>query len=168
MTSLTAAASSNIVSNLVFQVCYNYFNVREMSEDNNELDSQTLESFQKSEEMIEKDETLGNFFVKPKGNESLSLETSMNKNKSSINTQKLSSRERRNNYQRLWHQKKKQEIELIRQNQIKGISVLLLNINNTLRSVKITNEVDYIKLLDDLLDTLKSNGLLNDYQLDLP
>ena len=68
-------------------------------------------------------------------------------------------------YQRAWNKKRKEQFEELKKNQIKGVQITLLNLNNKLRNITIKNENDYLKFLADLLATLRDNQLINDYTL---
>lgn len=82
-----------------------------------------------------------------------------------VMNQKQSRAEHHRIYQRAWNKKRKEQFEELKKNQIKGVQITLLNINNKLRNITIKNENDYLKLLDDLLATLRDNQLINDYSV---
>ena len=74
-------------------------------------------------------------------------------------------REYKRNYQKEWRKRRSQELEELKTKQIKGAQICLLNINNKLRNISVQSEQEYIDFLDDLLATLRDNGLINDYSL---
>ena len=103
-------------------------------------------------------ERLKDFLMKPKPKE-------VSQSEDNDETKALSRRERKNAYQRKWNARKRLEFEELKNNQIKGVKIILLNVNNTINSKTIKNEDDYIKFIDDLLDTLRANGILNDFDI---
>lgn len=63
------------------------------------------------------------------------------------------------------YQRSKEKLLALRANQIHGCELVLFNINNKLRKIIIQSEKDYIKLIEDLVGTLKDNQMLADYLL---
>ena len=62
--------------------------------------------------------------------------------------------------------RKKERLEALRNNQIKGANIILFNVNGKIRQIKVTNEAEYLKFIEDLLGTLKDNSLLTDFLID--
>ena len=76
--------------------------------------------------------------------------------------------EKSREYSRRWHAKHRQEIKdqiaQLKANQVHGI-ILSLTIRGKIGCRNITSEDDYIQILEDLLDTLKSNHTFDDYKI---
>ena len=70
-------------------------------------------------------------------------------------------------YAKEYYKRKKQQqetlIEDLKSKQIIGTKITLLNISGKETIRNINSEQEYIKLLDDLLFTLKANKIINDY-----
>ena len=116
-----------------------------------------------------KSANLSDFITKDKEITSEAHDEQVINQKQSRAEQQQVAREARNEhhriYQRAWNKKRKEQFEELKKNQIKGVQITLLNLNNKLRNITIKNENDYLKFLDDLLATLRDNQLINDYTL---
>ena len=124
------------------------------SDDEPVVDEETNETTANESEA----QKLGDFLAKPKIKPAEQCDTN-------DTSKELSRRERRNAYQRQWNARKKLEFEELKNKQVKGVKIILLNVNNTIRSLTIKSEDEYIKFVDDLLDTLRANQILNDFEI---
>ena len=78
----------------------------------------------------------------------------------------------RKEYARKYYKRKKQQqetlIEDLKSKQIIGTKIAILNVSGKEAIRNINSEQEYIKLLDDLLFTLKANKIINDYLISEP
>ena len=79
---------------------------------------------------------------------------------------KAHKREYRKEYYRRKKQEQQELIESLKDKQIKGATIAILNLSGKQTVRKITTEQNYLKLCDDLLATLQANRIINDYSID--